>query len=277
MKKITTVFAVTAAVIFAGLVSSCSKANLSSDVESIKNRGTIKVAVFSDKKPFGYVDEYGVYQGYDVYFAERIAKDLGVKVEYVPVEPAARVEVLETGKVDLVLANFTVTPERAEKVDFTLPYMKIALGIVSPESALITEPEQLIGKKLIIAKGTTAETFFTKFYPDVELLKFDQYAEAYAALLDGRGDALSTDNTEVLAWAIENKGFAVGVDSLGDLDAIAPAVKKGNESLLNWINDEIKALAEENFFHKDYEATLVETYGLDYEESLVLENGGLAE
>ena len=274
MNKIRTIFAAALALITAGTFVSCSKANLSSDVESIKARGTIKIAVFSDKKPFGYVDEYGVYQGYDVYFAERIAKDLGVKVEYVPVEPAARVEVLETGKVDLVLANFTVTPERAEKVDFTLPYMKVALGIVSPESALITEPEQLVGKKLIIAKGTTAETFFTKFYPDVELLKFDQYAEAYAALLDGRGDALSTDNTEVLAWAIENKGFAVGVDSLGDLDAIAPAVKKGNASLLNWINEEIKNLEAEQFFHKDYEATLRATYGATSDaDALVVEGG----
>ena len=81
-------------------------------LDKIKKSGTIKIAVFSDKKPFGYVDEYGKYQGYDVYFGDRIAKDLGVKVKYVPVEAAARVEVLQTGKVDLVLANFTVTPEK---------------------------------------------------------------------------------------------------------------------------------------------------------------------
>lgn len=64
-------------------------------VDQIKKSKTIKIAVFSDKKPFGYVDEYGKYQGYDVYFGDRIAKDLGVKVKYVPVEAAARVEVLE--------------------------------------------------------------------------------------------------------------------------------------------------------------------------------------
>ena len=216
-------------------------------VEQIKKSKTIKIAVFSDKKPFGYVDEYGKYQGYDVYFAERIAKDLGVKVKYVPVEAAARVEVLQTGKVDLVLANFTVTPERAEKVDFALPYMKCALGVVSNESKdYITDVEQLKGKTLIISKGTTAETFFTNNYPEVNLLKFDQYSEAYNALLDGRGVGLSTDNTEVLAWAIENPGFAVGIDSLGSLDTIAPAVTKGNESLLNWLNAEIETLGKEN-------------------------------
>ena len=245
-------------------------------VEQIKKSGTIKIAVFSDKKPFGYVDEYGKYQGYDVYFGNRIAKDLGVKVKYVPVEAAARVEVLETGKVDLVLANFTVTPARAEKVDFALPYMKCALGVVSSDKNLITKPEDLNGKTLIVSKGTTAETYFTENYPKVNLLKFDQYSEAYNALLDGRGVGLSTDNTEVLAWAIENPGFSVGIESLGSLDTIAPAVTKGNTTLLNWINAEIETLGKENFFHADYEATLRAVYGPKSDaDSLVVEGGKL--
>lgn len=274
MKKITSV--VLGALVAVAVLSPLSAKSTARTVEQIKKSKTIKIAVFSDKKPFGYVDENGEYQGYDVYFGNRIAKDLGVKVKYIPVEAASRVEVLATGKVDLVLANFTVTPERAEKVDFALPYMKVALGIVSPESALITAPEQLNGKTLIIAKGTTAETYFTKNYPEVKLLKFDLYSEAYNALLDGRGDALSTDNTEVLAWAIENKGFAVGVDSLGSLDAIAPAVQKGNTSLLNWLNDEIKSLEKEQFFHADYEATLRSVYGASSDaDSLVVEGGKL--
>lgn len=255
-----------------------AKSKTGRTVKEIQKSKTIKIAVFSDKKPFGYVDENGEYQGYDVYFGNRIAKDLGVKVKYVPVEAASRVEVLTTGKVDLVLANFTVTEERAQKVDFALPYMKVALGIVSPKSALITDPAQLNGKTLIIAKGTTAESYFSKNYPEIKLLKFDQYSEAYNALLDGRGDALSTDNTEVLAWAIENPAFAVGAgaDSIGSLDAIAGAVQKGNKDLLNWINSEIVSLAKENFFHADYEATLRAVYGKDSDaDSLVVEGGKL--
>lgn len=260
------------------LFSACVKENKTSarTVEQIKKSGEIKIAVFSDKKPFGYIDEYGEYQGYDVYFGNRIAKDLGVKVKYVPVEAASRVEFLVTGKVDIVLANFTVTPERAEKVDFALPYMKVALGVVSPESDLVTKPEDLIGKKLIISKGTTAETYFTKNYPEVELLKFDQYAEAYSALLDGRGAGMSTDNTEVLAWALENPGYKVGIESLGELDTIAAAVQKGNTSLLEWINNEIVELGKENFFHADYEATLRSTYGAESDaDALVVEGGKL--
>ena len=127
-------------------------------LDEIKESGKLIVGVFSDKNPFGYVDENGDYQGYDVYFAERMAEDLGVELEYVSTEPASRVEYLESGKVDVILANFTVTEERAQSVDFALPYMKVALGVVSPDDALITKPEDLEGKKLIVAKGTTAET-----------------------------------------------------------------------------------------------------------------------
>ncbi|MBP3420895.1 MAG: transporter substrate-binding domain-containing protein [Lachnospiraceae bacterium] len=247
-------------------------------LDEIKKSGTIRIGVFSDKNPFGYVDENGEYQGYDVYFAERLAQDLGVEVEYVSTEAASRVEYLESGKVDIILANFTVTEERAQSVDFALPYMKVALGVVSPDDALITSPEQLSGKTLIVTKGTTAETFFTENYPEVNLLKFDQYTEAYNALLDGRGDAFSTDNTEVLAWAIQNEGYSVGIESIGNLDTIAPAVSKGNETLLNWINEEIVALADEQFFHADYKATLEPVYGSQVDiDSLVVEGGVVEE
>ena len=243
-------------------------------LDEIKESGKIVIGVFSDKAPFGYVDENGKYQGYDVYFAERIAKDLGVAVEYVSTDPASRVEYAATGKVDIILANFTVTEERAQQVDFALPYMKVKLGVVSPDNALITDVEQLNGKNLIVVKGTTAETYFEKNYPDVNLQKYDEYADAYNALLDGRGDAFSTDNTEVLAWAIQNPGFTVGIDALGNADTIAPAVQKGNTTLLQWLNDEIEALGEENFFHADYEATLADVYGdAANPDNLVVEGG----
>ena len=246
-------------------------------VDEIKENGKVVIGVFSDKAPFGYVDENGAYQGYDVYFAERIARDLGVEVEYVSTDPASRVENVATGKVDIILANFTVTEERAQQVDFALPYMQVKLGVVSPDSDVVTSIDDLADKTLIIVKGTTAETYFEQNYPDVELLKYDEYADAYNALLDGRGDAFSTDNTEVLAWALTNPGFTVGIDALGNADTIAPAVQKGNSSLLNWLNDEIKGLADENFFHADYDATLAAVYGdAANPDNLVIEGGVVA-
>ncbi len=243
-------------------------------LDEIKESGTINIGVFSDKSPFGYVDENGEYAGYDVYFAERIGQDLGVKINYVSTEAANRIEYLQTGKVDIILANFTVTAERAQEVDFALPYMNVALGVVSPSDAVIDNLDNVgADDEIIVISGTTAETYLEKNYPDIKLQKYDAYAEAKTAIENGNAAGWANDNTEVIAFAIENDGFTVGVPSLGDSDTIAPAVTKGNETLLNWLNDEIKAIGEENFFHADYEATLLDTYGADYEDTLVVESG----
>ena len=210
-------------------------------LDEIKADGTINIGVFSDKNPFGYVDD--------------------------------RIEYLQTGKVDVILANFTVTPERAEEVDFALPYMNVALGVVSPDSNVITSLDSWnADDQMIVISGTTAETYLTQNYPDIPLQKYDSYATAKSAMENG-GVAWANDNTEVIAFASQNPGYTVGIPSLGSQDTIAPAVSKGNETLLNAINDEIKALGKENFFHADYEATLVDTYGTDYEDSLVVEGG----
>ncbi len=276
MKKIIAV--VIALVLTLSLAAAASADVVYRTLDEIKASGTINIGVFSDKNPFGYVDENGEYQGYDVYFARRIAEDLGVELNFVSTEAANRVEYLETGKVDIILANFTVTPERAEKVDFALPYMNVALGVVSPDSRVITDLSELTADdQVIVISGTTAEDYLIKNNPEIRLQKYDTYANAKNALENGNAAAWANDNTEVIAYALQNEGYTVGIPSLGSQDTIAPAVSKGNETLLSWINDEIKALAGEQFFHKDYEATLTETYGLDYEDSLVLEGGGLVE
>ena len=245
-------------------------------LEQIKSAGSVRIGVFSDKAPFGYVDTDGKPAGYDIVYAERIGKDLGATVEYVPVEAASRVEFLQTAKVDIILANFTVTPERKEKVDFANPYMKVSLGVVSPDSALITEESQLAGKKIIVVKGTTADTWLAKNHPNITPDKYEQYNDATSALADGRGDAWVTDNTEALAWAIANSGFTAGITNLGDPESIAGAVTKGNERLLSWINEQLVTLGKEQFFHADFEQTLRPVYGdAASVEDLVVEGGQL--
>ena len=243
-------------------------------LDEIKESGTINIGVFSDKNPFGYVDENGEYQGYDVYFANRIGEDLGVKINYISTEAANRIEYLQTGKADIILANFTVTPQRAEEVDFALPYMNVALGVVSPDSRVIESLDSWNAEdQIIVISGTTAETYLIENYPDIPLQKYDSYATAKNALENGNGVAWINDNTEVIAFALQNDGYTVGIPSLGSQGSIAPAVSKGNDTLLDWLNEEIISLGEEQFFHSAYKATLADTYGLDYEDSLVVEGG----
>lgn len=262
--------AILASVLLAVGITACNEkepANAqktTSTIEQLKQAGKVRIGVFSDKPPFGYVDAQGKSQGFDVEIAKAITKDLlgdENKAEFVLVEAANRAEYLVSNKVDIILANFTVTPARKEGVDFANPYMKVALGVVSKDGGVITDIEQLKGKTLLLNKGTTADAYFTKNYPDIKTLKFEQNTETFEALRDGRGDALAHDNTLLFAWAKENPGFTVGIKNLGDQDTIAPAVKKGDTELLNWLNTEIQKLGKEGVLKQAYDKTLLPIYG----------------
>ncbi|CAM3500038.1 cysteine ABC transporter substrate-binding protein [Campylobacter upsaliensis] len=277
MKKILlSIFTAFIAVFLAACGSSESGVN---SIERIKNAGVVKIGVFGDKPPFGYVDEKGANQGYDIILAKRIAKELlgdENKVEFVLVEAANRVEFLKSNKVDIILANFTQTPERAEQVDFALPYMKVALGVAVPKNSEIKSVEDLKDKTLILNKGTTADAYFTKNHADIKTLKFDQNTETFAALMDKRGDALAHDNTLLFAWVKERPDYKVVIKELGNQDVIAPAVKKGDKELKEFIDNLIISLAAEQFFHKAYDESLKAHFGADIKaDDVVIEGGKL--
>ena len=243
-----------------------------SQLAQIQEAGKVRIGVFSDKPPFGYVDAQGKSQGFDVEIGKEIAKDLvgdENKAEFVLVEAANRAEYLLSNKVDIILANFTVTPARKEVVDFANPYMKVALGVVS-KNGEITDIAQLADKTLLVNKGTTADAYFTKNYPNIKLLKFEQNTETFDALKDGRGDALAHDNTLLFAWAKNNPGYSVGVRSLGEQEFIAPAVQKNQPELLKWLNDEIVKLTKEGKIKAAYEKTLRPVYGDTISENDIL-------
>ncbi|OPG34635.1 transporter substrate-binding domain-containing protein [Helicobacter pylori] len=232
-------------------------------LEVIKQRGVLKVGVFSDKPPFGSVDSKGKYQGYDVVIAKRMALDLlgdENKIEFIPVEASARVEFLKANKVDIIMANFTRTKEREKVVDFAKPYMKVALGVISKDG-VIKNIEELKDKELIVNKGTTADFYFTKNYPNIKLLKFEQNTETFLALLNNKATALAHDNTLLLAWTKQHPEFKLGITSLGDKDVIAPAIKKGNPKLLEWLNNEIDSLISSDFLKEAYKEALEPVYG----------------
>lgn len=246
---------------------SSSQSNNPSSVQQIKKNGTIRIAVFGDLPPYGWVNKDGKRVGYDVTLAHQVAKDLGVKVKFVQVNANNRVDALNSNKVDLVLANFTVTPERKQVIDFAKPYMKVSVGVVSPKNKAITKASQLKGKNVIVTKGTTAENYFTSKQPDVKLLKFDSKTQQFNALKNGRGVALADDNSYLYAWSKDNPSYTVGIKSIGPKSYIAPAVKKGNKSLLNWTNKEINKLTKQSFFVKDYNTQLKPYFGKEVKPS----------
>lgn len=250
--------------------SSSADSNNPSSVEKIKKRGTIRVAVFGDLPPYGWVNKDGKRVGYDITLARRIAKDLGVKIKFVQVNANNRVDALNSNKVDIVLANFTVTPERKDVVDYAKAYMKVSVGVVSPKDNPITKVSQLKGKNLIVTKGTTAENYFTSKQKSVDLLKFDSKTQQFNALKNNRATALADDNSYLYAWVKNNPNYTVGIKNIGPNQYISPAVKKGNKSLLNWTNKEIKKLNKQSFFTDDYNSQLKPYFGDEVKPSDII-------
>lgn len=253
--------------------TSASRWSNQNSVSQIKRRGYLRVAVFGDLPPYGWVNSSGKRVGYDVYLAHRMANDLSVKIRFIQVNANNRVDTLNSNKADIVLANFTVTPERKEVVDFAKPYMKVSVGVISPKKAPITRAAQLKGKKLIVTKGTTAENYFTQ-QRGVNLLKFDSKTQQFNALKNGRGAALADDNSYLYAWVKQNPNYTVGIKSIGPRQYVSPAVKKGNRSLLKWTNQEITKLNRQSFFVKDYNKELRPYFGKDIKPTdIILKQG----
>lgn len=278
MKKIIQIFAIFLLGFFIIGCENKAASDADSSLKDIEAKNKVVIGVFGDKPPFGYVDKNGENQGFDIFIAKKVAKELlgdENKVEFVLVEAQNRVEFPNSGKVDIIFANFTKTNERAQKVDFALPYMKVALGVVSKNGA-IKSVEDLKGKTLIVNKGTTADFYFSQNHPEIKLLKFDQNTEAFLALKDNRGDALAHDNLLLFAWAKENSEFGVGIEHLGNDDVIAPAVKKGNTALLNRLNEIMLKLGKENIIKDAYDATLKDVYGDGISpESIIIQNDAI--
>lgn len=288
MKNVLKYASITVLSLSALFVNACSESKTDSETvskvtpsvgspEAIKVRGKLIVGVFGDIPPFGYVDSTGKNRGYDIAFARRFAKDLlgdESKIEFITLDPANRIEYLKSDKVDIVIADFTVTEERKKEVDFAAPYSKVSLGVLVPASSKVVKVEDLHGKKLLVSKGTTAELFFTEKHPKVQLLKFEQNTALFQALKDQRADALSQDNTLLFAWAKENPGFKVVIGNLGSVDQIAPAVKKGNKELLEWVNNELVLLGKERFAHAAYEAEMKSFFSPETSADDVVVEGG---
>ena len=246
-------------------------------IDKIKARDKLIVGVFTDKPPFGFVNEAGRYVGFDTDIGRQFAKDLlgdENKVEFVAVEPASRIPFLQSDKVDLILANMTVTQERKEAVDFTNPNLKVAVQALVPQGSAVKSLDDLASRTTIVTTGTTADIWLTKHHPDWKLLKFEKNSESLQALSAGRGDAYAQDNLVLFSWAKQNPDYRVLEQKLGDEAPIAPAVKKGNVELRDWVNSELAKLGEEKFLLKLYDQYVRKELSDDTRPESVIVEGG---
>ena len=260
-KTIKSIVAASAALIMAASVAACgpnaatpSEENNASNggattskvtarsLDEIKKSGVLKVAVFSDKAPFGYIDKDGKNAGYDIVFAERLAKDLGVKVKYTSVDPAARVDVLTSNKVDITLANFTVTDERKAVMDFSDSYATGIQSIIVPEGSDIATPDDLAGKKIGTQRGTTGYIYCSDDFGEDSVVAYDSGLTAVQALNNGQVDAVVIDNAPATEYVAANPGLKVLDTSYAEEDyAIGMAKGSALEDAVNKALEELKA------------------------------------
>lgn len=240
--------------------------------QEIKDAKKIIIGVSSDNNPFGFADENGEYQGYEIVFAKRLAEGMKLKPEFVSIEAGSRAKYLETGKADVVISDYAVDSTEKKIVDFAQPYMKSALAIVSHKKDKVKSLDDLDKKdKVIVVSGSEAALYIADNYKKVNLTECADVSEAVDALENNRGVVWLGKNTEVAEFAMQNEGYSVGENEIGEVVEYAPAVSKGNKSLIKQINKIMDKLYDEDFFSTDYDETLETVYGEDFKKALVVE------
>jgi polar amino acid transport system substrate-binding protein len=212
-------------------------------LDDIRKAGVLRTAVFDSNPPFGLVDEKThALVGYDVDFAKALAERLGVKLELVPTNPANRIPLLQSGKVDVIVADLTITPERATVVDFSTPYFVTGQRFLVPA----TSPDALdsyASGRIGAVKGTTGEQALKTRFPNAKVLSYDDVPLALTALRNGNVQAITQD-AEILAGllaAAPDKAKYKIPNELLSREDIGIAVRKGETTLLGEVN---KTLAD---------------------------------
>ena len=233
-------------------------------LDQIIKNGKITIAVFSDVPPLGYMDDKNELQGIDVDVARELATALGVEVEFVPTTNANRIPYLQTEKVDIVIASFTMNSERRKVVEYTDPYFRggavLVVNSENQNTASITNLSQMKGMKIAVSKGSFNDELATKLAdPSNEIIRFDNVSDLYQALQDGKADAIVED-VVLAGYNIENT--YKNMKTVGDLlsvDSIGMGVRKGDQVFLNWLNGFVFDLLSSGKMDE-----ICEKYGVDY-------------
>lgn len=215
---------------------------LPADVQAIKDRGKLRVGVKADVPNFGLQDAAtGEFEGMEVDLAKAIAKRMGLSeddVEFEAVTAKTRGPLLDNGQIDLVIATFTIKPERLEQWNFTQPYYQDEVGLLVKKDSGAKSLKDLDGKTIGVAQGaTTRDAVASQAATEgvsVKFLEFATYPEINAALESGRVDAFSVDKSILSGYVTE--------DSVILPDGFSPqdygiASKKGTDGLTEWLNE----------------------------------------
>jgi len=215
----------------------------------------VKVGIKFDQPGMG-LKKGSEYTGMDVDVAKYIAKELGAAegdITWVQAPSAQRETLIQTGQVDMIVATYSITDARKEKVSFAGPYFIAGQDLlIRADDASITGPDSLDGKKLCSVKGSTSAQKVKDKYPGVQLQEFGTYSECLPALSTGGVDALTTDDTILAGYAAqpEFKGKFKVVGQPFSEENYGVGIKKGDTAKCTKINDAIKKMVSDGSWQK---------------------------
>lgn len=194
---------------FCFIFSGCGKKTTENDdFANVIKRDKLVVGVRDDAPPFGFKDEKGNLIGYDIDLAKIIAKDIlgnENKVEFVPVTASNRIMKLSANEVDFLIATMSITNQRQQILDFSVPYYVAGQAILVNSSSKATSLSDFEGKKLIIVFGSTSERNLRTNVPEVNVIGYKNYNDAYRALKQNKADGIVADDTILLNYALKDK------------------------------------------------------------------------
>lgn len=176
--------------------------------DEILKRDYIKVGINTEAKPFGFIDKDGTVQGYDADLARYVAQYIlhdPAKVRFISVTPSNRMLKVSTDEVDIVIATMTITPQRKEIIDFSVPYDTAGQALLVKSSSKITTLGELTDQNIGVVWGTTAEKSLLNLLPNAHVVGFKSYKDAYKALKNGQINAITSDDTILSGFALVDK------------------------------------------------------------------------
>ncbi|AKL13518.1 TPA: transporter substrate-binding domain-containing protein [Kluyvera intermedia] len=218
-----------------------------STLQTVLQRGTLRVGDCLSFAPFGFYDKDGKPDGYDVDLAKALAKEMGVKLEMVNTTSANRIPNLQTNKVDVVFCNFTRNLERAKEIGFTQPYVVASEAMLVRKESGIKSAHDMAGKTIATVKGSTNGDEVRSMGIEVKIQEYDSSQAAILAVKQGQADAMIEDNNFLAYQAKLDPTLTVTNEALVPLEYNAFGVKQGDQVWLNYLNEflfEINASGE---------------------------------
>ena len=247
-----------AAVMMLGLATTARPA-AAQTVDEILSKGSINIGVLVDLPPYGILNDKQEPDGYDIEVAKLLGKYMGVKVNLVQLTSPNRIPFLLTNKVDLIVATFGVTPERAKTVLFSIPYSAIENVVFAPKDKKITSMDDLKGLKIGVPRGTVQDVILSSTFGDqIKMSRFDDDPSTYQSLITHQVDAIAETGLTGDTIFAQNPGAGIERKFVLLQQPNGITMRKDQWNLHQWVNTfvyfvknngELNAI-HEKWFHK---------------------------